>query len=385
MAAQAVPSNYFAVGHQQPVTEAGWIQQGAGVLRAEAQALLTLATEIGPSFAAAISEILRCQGSVIVTGIGKAGIIGRKFSATLSSTGVPSHFVHPAEAVHGDLGALRGNDLVIALSYSGQTSEITRLIDPIRESGCRLIALTASCESQLGQAADVVVELGLHVEACSLGLAPTTTTTCMLALCDALSIVISQQRGLTSQQFARHHPAGNLGRQLTCVCEVMRPLIDCRLSSELLTVREVMIQVGRPGRRTGAVMLVDSIGRLTGIFTDSDLARMLERCEDNRLDQPIHLVMTKNFRTIASDQLLPVATELMASHRISELPVVDSDGQPVGLIDITDLVGIVAHSANEGPENQASPTMQSSAMQSSDHPASEAQPVIFSIRGRDVR
>lgn len=317
------------------------LKQGRRVLQAEIQAIELLAEKLGLEFARAVGTILSCDGQVVVTGIGKAGIIGRKLSASLTSTGTPSHFLHPAEAVHGDLGCVGSRDVVVVLSYSGETEEVVRLLPTLKQNSKKLIAITAGKTSTLGRQADLVLELGYHAEACGLGLAPSTTTTGMLALCDALALTVCDERGFTKEQFAKFHPAGNLGRQLTGVCEVMRPLNECRVASEQLTIRQVMVQVSRPGRRTGAVMLIDQAGKLSGIFTDSDLARLLERCEDGRLDLPICQVMTRRFHTIDSGSLLPKATELMAMLKISELPVIDSDGSPLGLIDLTDLVGMV--------------------------------------------
>ncbi len=317
------------------------VKQGRRVLQAEIQTIQLLSEKLGLAFAQAVGVLLSCDGQVVVTGIGKAGIIGRKLSASLTSTGTPSHFLHPAEAVHGDLGCVGSRDVVVVLSYSGETEEVVRLLPTLKQNSKKLIAITAGKTSALGRQADLVLELGYHAEACGLGLAPSTTTTGMLALCDALALTVCDERGFTKEQFAKFHPAGNLGRQLTGVCEVMRPLNECRVASEQLTIRQVMVQVSRPGRRTGAVMIVDQAGKLSGIFTDSDLARLLERCEDSRLDQPICQVMTRRFHTIESGSLLPKATELMAKLKISELPVIDSDGSPLGLIDLTDLVGMV--------------------------------------------
>jgi arabinose-5-phosphate isomerase len=330
------------------------LQRGRQVLLAGAEIIQQLVERLDDQFSSAVDCLLDCRGRVVVTGIGKAGIIGRKLSASLTSTGTRSHFLHPAEAVHGDLGCIGNDDVVIVLSYSGETDEVIRLIPTLKSSAHCLIAITASSDSSLGKSADVVLELGYHAEACTMGLAPTTTTTGMLALCDALTITVCEERGFTRESFARLHPAGNLGRQLMSVCEAMRPLIDCRVASDQLTVRQVMVRVSRPGRRTGAVMLVDSSGKLSGIFTDSDLARLLERCEDGRLDSPIFEVMTKRFQTISQHCRLPQATELMATKKISELPVVDDSYCPLGILDLTDLVGIVA--AAEWTKVPASPS-----------------------------
>lgn len=311
------------------------------VLKAEVEVIEALVDHIDDRFSDAVDALLNCDGQVIVSGIGKAGIVGRKLSASLTSTGTSSHFLHPAEAVHGDLGCVGSHDVVIVLSYSGETEEIVRVLPMLKSASRCLIAITASSTSTLGRCANVTLELGHHEEACTLGLAPTSSTTGMLALCDALAIAVCEERQFTKEQFAKFHPAGSLGRQLMPVTEAMRPISECRVANDKLTVRQVMIQVSRPGRRTGAVMLVDDSQRLVGIFTDSDLARMLERCEDAKLDQSIDQVMTKRFHTISQRCRLPEATERLAQYRISELPVVDDHGCPIGLLDLTDLVGMV--------------------------------------------
>lgn len=317
------------------------LSKGREVLQAEIAAIEQLRSRLDATFSTVVDQLLGCEGQIVVTGIGKAGIIGRKFSASLTSTGSPSHFLHPAEAVHGDLGCVGSRDVVVVLSYSGETEEILRLMPTLRSHSRCIVAITASKTSSLGKMCDHVLEIGYHREACTLGLAPSVTTTAMLSLCDAVTLTVSHERGLTKEQFAKFHPAGNLGRQLMNVCEVMRPLAECRVASEQLTVRQVMVNVSRPGRRTGAVMLINDSGTLTGIFTDSDLARILERCEDNRLDQPIGNIMTRKFHTISQHSRLPEATDLMAKLKISELPVVTEDNMPLGIIDLTDLVGMV--------------------------------------------
>lgn len=319
------------------------LNRGRKVLEAEALALSKLAADLSTKFIDAVDALCACQGNVIVSGMGKAGIVGRKLSASLSSTGTPSHYLHPAEAVHGDLGSLRENDIVILLSYSGETDEITRLIPTIKSTAQMLIAITADHNSTLGQKADITLVLGKHAEACTLGLAPSTSTTAMIALGDALALVTSERIGFTADNFAKFHPAGSLGQKLMNVCEVMRPIEECRVANESLSLREVIVQVSRPGRRTGAIMLTDENGTLTGIFTDSDLARLLERAEESRLDQPVSAVMARQFRTIASSCKLPEAMQLLASQKISELPVVDEFKKPLGVIDVTDVVGVLSN------------------------------------------
>lgn len=322
------------------------LQLGRDVLQAEAAALQALVKRFPAEFAQAVELIHECTGCAIVTGMGKAGLIGQKIAATLASTGTPSHFVHPAEAIHGDLGRIHAKDLVLALSHSGETEEIVRLLPSLAERDIPLIAITASEHNQLGRAARVVLPLGPIREACPLGLAPTASTTAMLALGDALALVASRLKGFGREDFARCHPGGNLGRRLSKVEHHMRPLEECRLAQDTLTVREVFIGVSRPGRRSGAVLLVDQQGRLTGIFTDSDLSRLLEQRRDVLLDGPIRDVMTHRPAAVVMGTPLSAAVSLMAERKISELPVLDSQDKPTGLIDVTDLMGLLQ--AEEG-------------------------------------
>lgn len=308
------------------------------VLGKEAQALMNLAASLEDEFCQAVEMVARCPGSVIVTGMGKAGLIGQKITATLASTGTNSHFLHPGEAVHGDLGRIHSLDIVLALSFSGETAEISQLLLSLVEFETPLIAITGNPRSTLGRAANVTLALGPLEEACGLGLAPSTSTTAMLGLGDALALVVSRLKGFEAKDFARFHPGGSLGRRLAHVEEVMRPLGECRVAQQSQSVRKVMVQVSRPGRRTGAIMLVDTQGQLTGLFTDSDLARMLEHNQEAALDAPIAEVMTRQPTTISPGTFLMQAIELMAERKISELPVVDPQGKPIGLIDITDLL-----------------------------------------------
>ncbi len=317
------------------------LRQARGILRDEAAALITLAERLDSTFCAAVDAALACRGHIVVTGIGKAGLIGQKLAATLSSTGTPALFLHPVEAVHGDLGCLQPDDLLLALSNSGETEEVCRLIPAVRRMGVRVVAITATDISTLGLQADVTLTLGRLPEAGLHGLAPTTTTTAMLAIGDALALVLSHQKGFTPQQFALCHPGGSLGEKLKRVDEVMRRADQLRVDSDCATIRQVYQELQRPGRRTGAVMLVDSAGRLSGLFTDSDLVRLVEQHRESQLDRPIAEVMTIDPITIHADALLIEAVELLTAKKVSELPVVDDDGKPAGLIDITDVIGLM--------------------------------------------
>ena len=317
------------------------LRYAAEILRTEGNALVQLADRLGDTFLDAVKRISQCPGNVIVLGMGKAGLIGQKLCATLASTGTRSHFLHPAEAVHGDLGKLARGDLVLALSFSGETEEMLRLLPALRSLNIYLIALTGHPDSHLGQAADLTLDLGPLSEACALGLAPTTSTAAMLGMGDALALVVSRVQNFSAEDFARCHPGGSLGRKLARVDELMRGLNDCRVADDRRSVREILVQTSRPGRRTGAIMLTDPRGVLTGLFTDSDLARLLESGRDQRLDLPIREVMTPAPRTVASNCAVRDAVAILAAHKISELPVVDGDHRVVGMLDITDVVGVM--------------------------------------------
>jgi len=330
------------------IDDGGVIARGREILRASAAEVLRVAEAIDGAFARAVRIIEGCTGSVVVTGIGKAGLVARKISATLASTGTPSHFLHPAEAMHGDLGALRRDDVVLALSQSGETEEITRLLPHVAARRIRIVALTGRPESTLGRAADAIVATGAVREACPLGLAPSTSTSLLLALGDALALVTSELRGFTSEDFAARHPGGALGRQLMLVEEAMRPLEQCRIARPADTVRTVFARP-LPARRTGAVMIVDEDGGLAGIFTDSDLARLFERRNDAALDEPIGRVMTSRPTTILAGARLRDAVAILEARRLSELPVVDPAGRPCGLLDVVDLVGLVPPEATASP------------------------------------
>jgi arabinose-5-phosphate isomerase len=310
------------------------------IVRAEGQTLLALADRLGEEFCHAVALLAATKGSVIVSGMGKAGLIGQKIAATFASTGTRSHFLHPAEAIHGDLGRVHPDDAILMLSFSGQTEEVVRILPALRELGVAMIAVTGQRESAVARQAVIRLDLGAIREACPLGLAPTASTAAMLALGDALALVLSRMRGFTSHDFARFHPGGSLGRKLARVEDVMRPLDQCRVAPSTRTLRETLVAQSRPGRRTGAIMVVDSAGLLVGVFTDSDLARLLEGNRDTAIDGPIADVMTRSPATITSGELLSVACELLSRRKISELPVVDQAGRPLGLIDITDVVGL---------------------------------------------
>ena len=308
------------------------------IIFSEADALRQMGRALGTELCDAVDLIMSRNGAVILTGMGKAGLIGQKICATLSSTGTRSHFLHPAEAIHGDLGCLHAEDTILALSNSGETEELRRLLPLIQKMNLPIIGITARTTSTLGAACQVVLCLGDLKEAGPHQLAPSTTTTAMLAMGDALSLVISKARGFSPLQFATFHPGGSLGRRLTKINEVMRPRTEVRVTGETTSVREAFVQLSLPGRRSGAVIIIDATNRVTGIFTDSDLARLLEERRDEQLDQPISQVMIRNPATIQDDASLETAIELLKARKLSELPVVDRGQHLVGLIDITDVI-----------------------------------------------
>lgn len=324
-----------------PFGEVEHLRDAQFVISTEAAALDAVCRRLDSRFCAAVDAILDCPTRVIVTGMGKAGLIGQKVAATFSSTGTKSHFLHPADAVHGDVGCLEETDLLLAFSNSGETEELLRLLPIVRRLNVSIIAVTALATSTLGSFADVTIELGRLREADSWGLAPSTTTTAMLAVGDALALVVSRRRGFTPDQFAVFHPAGSLGLQLKTVDEVMRPLDQVRVAVESATVREVLTSQFHPGRRSGAVLLTNEQGSLTGIFTDSDLARLLEQRRDESLDRPIRDVMTRQPVTAQAGKMLIDVVRVLIDRKISEVPVVDCDGNPLGLVDITDVIGLV--------------------------------------------
>jgi len=317
------------------------------ILRIESRAVQRLSARIDRRFCTAVALVVNCRGSVIVTGMGKAGLIGQKIAATLSSTGTRSHFLHPAEAIHGDLGRIHHDDLILAMSHSGETEEIVRLLPSLASFGVPLIAITGTPTTSLGRAATVTLALGSIEEACALGLAPTASTTAMLALGDAVALVASRMRNFKAEDFARFHPGGALGRKLSRAEDHMRPLHQCRLAQDNSTVRDVVVGCSRPGRRAGAILLTDADGRLSGIFTDSDLARLFEARRESTLDAPIKHVMTRDPCTVQEGTFVREVVTILSERKISELPVVDPLGRPVGLIDITDMVGIVPEASAE--------------------------------------
>lgn len=311
------------------------------VLRIERDALSRLLVRVDKNFKKACNLLLRCKGRIVVTGMGKPGFIAQKVSATLSSTGTPSLFVHPAEALHGDLGRIMKEDVVIAFSNSGQTEEIIKLLPLVKKIGAKLIAFTGNTRSLLARYSDVVLDVGVTKEACPMNLAPTASTTAMLAMGDALAVALLEMKGFRSEDFAFYHPGGNIGKKLLLkVGDIMRTGKSNPIVQEHLKVKDVLYRITQS--RAGSATVVDRKGRLSGIFTDGDLRRHL-RQGGNILEERVTRVMTKRPVVIGEDRLAAEALEILRSRKIDEMPVVDESRRPIGLLDVQDLLkaGIV--------------------------------------------
>ena len=311
------------------------------VIEAEAEAIRSLTPIIDASFAQACEMISNCTGSCIVSGIGKAGIIAQKISATLASTGTPSHFLHPAEAVHGDLGRLRKNDIVVVLSYGGETDEVIRLINLVKQLQIKLIAITGDGDSTLSKYSDIVLCMGQMSEVCPLGIAPSVSTSCMLAVGDALAFAVMKARNFSVEDYVRFHPGGSLGSKLMTVEQSMmfkrgEKLPIAKVSD---TIRQLLEKTSDV-KRHGAVIIVDENGKLAGIVTDADLRRLTTKHGQRVFDFKAGDIMTAECKRIRDDALAAEATALFHKYRIDELPVVDADNKPVGLIDVQDVVTI---------------------------------------------
>ena len=317
------------------------LEYAHSVIEAEADAIRSVAHIVDASFAQAVEMIFNCKGSCIVSGIGKAGIIAQKISATMASTGTPSHFLHPAEAVHGDLGRLRKDDIVMILSYGGETDEITRLINLVKQLEIKLIALTGQGDSTLARHSDVVLCMGKMSEACPLGVAPSVTTACMLAVGDAIAFTVMKARNFSVEDYVRFHPGGSLGANLMTVEQSMmfKPGEKLPLATVDDTVKQLLQKTGDV-KRHGAVMVIDKDGRLAGIVTDADLRRLMTKHGHKALDLKAGNVMTAGCKKIRVDALAAEATAIFHKYRIDELPVVDADNRPVGLIDVQDILTI---------------------------------------------
>lgn len=320
----------------------------ADALRAEADAIQRIAARLidgdGADLRRAIELLADCRGHVVVSGMGKSGLVGAKISATFSSLGQPSSVLHPAEAVHGDLGRVRRGDVVLLLSYSGETEEVVNLAAILQADGVPRLGISSRPDGTLARLCDVHMDLGDLAEACPLNLAPTASTTAMLALGDALALAVSRRRNFKEDDFHKHHPGGMLGVGLRKVTEILRFRAGDNLAVIVATrtVREACLdarQLARNQRRAGALIVVDDQGRLAGIFTDGDLRRLVLDHPEG-LDEPIARVMTPRPQHLTVDSLVRDAVRLVRERRLDEIPVLDHDGRPVGLIDVQDLVAL---------------------------------------------
>jgi arabinose-5-phosphate isomerase len=306
------------------------------VLHTEAAAVQALAQRVDESFLRALGIILSCEGRVIVSGMGKSGHIARKIASTMSSTGTPAYFVHPAEASHGDLGMITSEDVFIALSYSGENQELLTIVPVIKRQGARLISLTGNPQSSLALASDAHLNAAVDKEACPMGLAPTASTTASLALGDALAVALLDAKGFSEEDFARSHPGGSLGRRLlTHVRDIMHTGKEIPAVDYGAPLSDAVLEISRKG--LGMTAIVDEAQRVLGIYTDGDLRRTLEK----RLDftaTPIHAVMSRNPRSIAPDALAAEAVQIMERHSINQMLVVDGDNRLVGALNMHDLL-----------------------------------------------
>ena len=307
------------------------------VIATEAAAIRALEPRIDGGFVEACRVILACRGRLVVTGMGKSGHIGRKIAATLASTGTPAFFVHPGEASHGDLGMILPQDVVLALSNSGETDELLFILPLIKRQGIPLIAITGNPKSSLADQADVHLDASISSEACPLGLAPTASTTAALVMGDALSIALLEARGFTAEDFARSHPAGSLGRRLLLhISDIMHSGDGVPRVSPDASLTEALMEMTR--KHLGMTAVVDADGRLLGVFTDGDLRRALDDEEVNLRGARVAELMTVGPKTISADKLAIEAAQLMEAHQIHALLVVDEAQQVVGALNIHDLL-----------------------------------------------
>ncbi|MFO1435835.1 MAG: KpsF/GutQ family sugar-phosphate isomerase [Gammaproteobacteria bacterium] len=314
----------------------GLIALGRAVIDTEAAAVAPLVARVDANFARAAGLMLDCRGRIVVLGMGKSGHIGGKIAATLASTGTPAFFVHPGEASHGDMGMITVNDVVLALSNSGETAELVVLLPLIKRLGVPLIALTGRADSTMGRAATVAIDVSVEREACPLGLAPTSSTTAALVMGDALAIALLNARGFTADDFALAHPGGSIGRRLLLkVADIIHTGVELPRVSPDTPLREALVEMTQKG--FGMTSIVDENGKVVGVYTDGDLRRTLDKSIDVRTAR-MQEVMTRNFKSIDADMLAAEALALMQQHKITALPVLDADGKLHGLLHMQDLL-----------------------------------------------
>jgi arabinose-5-phosphate isomerase len=306
------------------------------VLKMESDAIADLIPRVDANFGKIVNLIYKVKGRIIVTGMGKPGFIAQKISATLSSTGTPSLYLHPAEALHGDLGRVTKDDLILALSNSGETEEIVKFLPIVKKIGVKLVSMTGNIKSTLARFSDHVLDTSVKREACPLGLAPTTSTTVMLALGDALALALLDKKGFKEKDFAFYHPGGILGKRLLLtVGDIMRKGHESPVVGQDMKVKQVLLTITKS--RAGSASVVDRAGKLVGIFTDGDLRRHLES-NPRLIECEVKHAMTKNPTFITKERLAAEAFDILRSKRIDELPVVDGKRRPIGLLDVQDIL-----------------------------------------------
>ena len=311
------------------------IKRARKILRYEIMAVEGLLRKLDKNFEQAVKLILSCKGRIVITGMGKPGIIARKISATLSSTGIPSLFLHPAEAVHGDLGSVARNDVVIALSESGETEELIKLIPLLKKIGTSLIAICGDPDSTLVKHCDCFLDVSIKKEKDLLGVVPSASTTAMLAMGDTLALVLAEQRGFDLEDFAFYHPGGSIGKKLLKVGDIMRKGRAHAVVKEDMPIKKVLLSITKA--RAGSATVVDKKGKMTGIFTDGDLRRKIET-DPGLLDRKVRDVMTKKPFLLKKEDLAVEALRALQERKIDESPVVDDKKRPVGLVDVQDLL-----------------------------------------------
>ena len=309
-------------------------------LRQEGRAVLKAADSLDSSFERAAKLILRCKGRVVVAGIGKSGLIGRKIASTLASTGTPAIFVHPVDCLHGDLGMVSHGDIILALSHSGETEELSRLVEQVKKDGRPVIAITGRAKSSLARLADIAITSTVETEACPYNITPTTSTTVTLALGDALAVTLMRLKNFSDRDFARLHPGGSLGKLLAVeVRSIMHTGKNNPVVRENATVKDALFVM--TGTRLGAASVVNKAGKLTGFFTDGDLRRHLQNEGYEVLSRPVSSVMTKNPLCLSPETLASEAARIFSARNIDNAPVADKSGRPVGILDERDLLGII--------------------------------------------
>jgi arabinose-5-phosphate isomerase len=345
----------MALSEPTEVDDMTQLERARDLLRHEADVLRDVADHLDESFTRAVEVLWSCaqaDGRVGVSGVGKSADIAQKLVGTFNSTGTRAYLLDATRALHGDLGMVHSNDAIIILSNSGESEEIVRLLKPLKSMAAAVIAITGNQTSTLTAQSDAAIVYGSVAESL-FNLAPSTSTVVAMSIGHALALALCNRREFTDAEFARYHPAGSLGFKLSSVEEHMRRGPELRIARASDSVRDVFAQARHRGRRTGAVMLVDNDGRLAGLYTDSDLARLFERRAYDCFDAAIAAVMTKSPLTIGRTARMDEAVARMRAHKISELPVIDEDGRPVGLLDITDLLGAEAAAEPGGQEGPA--------------------------------